>query len=659
MGLSIGAYYLKVESTNADTINPYTLTLTDSSQTNLEIESNNTFKMANALEKGSPKKGRIYSLNDKDYFGFHLGNEGVFTVTFTPSSTSADYKITLVDAADNVYDYFTSANGQSKSILFYELPGNYYLRVEPSGDQDPSKTYELNITSTADITGLKQFVSVTLYGPHAEMQPGDTQTLTAKAGYSDASTITVTPDWTSLNPAIATVDGAGFVTAIAEGTTSIVARYGELAAKFDLKVGAPLTVVKQHYGNLILVAGGGIADTNTLKESTQYLSDLVYRRFKSRLFTDADIYYFNPMPWHDLDGDGYGESIVDDSTPTVAKFGQAITQWAKNQSTDGPLYVYLINHGGIDKFDVFPGEIATATQLKTWLDSFQADTGSKVVVVIEACKSGSFVNDLIGGAQDRVVVTSANDLDAYLDLDGRISFTQFLIDGLHGGDSVKSAYLKAKTKLSAIGLPYSEMEPQLGEAPSLLSANTYVGGRFVIAGLYPEIVETSSGKTVAANQAHEFYAVLSDLEGIERVWAVVVPPNYRPPEVSADLEAPQVALPRFDLSDPEKDGRYEGSFAGFQYNGIHRVTFYASNSKGNVAVSPSIEVVVTGGISGVTPGDINNDHVVNLADAILAIKVVAGQAVSSQVYRDADVNGDGKIGMAEAIYIMQKVAGLR
>lgn len=598
MGLSIGTYYLKVESTDADTINPYTLTLTDSSQTNLEIESNNTFKMANALEKGSPKKGRIYSQNDKDYFGFHMANEGDFTVTFTPSSTIADYKITLVDAADNVYDYFSSTNGESKSILFYEPPGNYYLRVEPNGDLDPSKTYELTLASTADITGLKQFVSVTVSASQTEMQPGGTQTLTAKAGYSGASTIVVTPVWTSLNPAIATVNGAGLVTSVAEGTTSIVATFEELTGKFDLKVGTPQKIVKQHYGNLILVAGGGIADTNTLKESTQYLSDLVYRRFKSRLFTDTDIYYFNPMPWHDLDGDGYGESVVDDSSPTVAMFGQTITSWAAAQDTDGPLYVYLIDHGGIGNFMIYPGEIVTADQLKGWLDTFQAATSRKVVVMIEACKSGSFTDNLTTQGLDRVVVTSADDQDSYIQLGGKISFSQFFIDRLLTGDSINAAYLKVKQPLANMGLPYSKMQPKLMEGVSLSSARTWLGGDFAIASLFPEITETSPNTAITANPSSpiSFYAKLSSLEGIESVWAVVTDPGYMPSSTSGEFEAPTVTMPIFTLADPERDLKYEGTYKDFIYNGDYRITFYARNVNGNVSASPATVVSVTGGL---------------------------------------------------------------
>ncbi|MDA3833613.1 MAG: dockerin type I repeat-containing protein [Spirochaetales bacterium] len=57
-------------------------------------------------------------------------------------------------------------------------------------------------------------------------------------------------------------------------------------------------------------------------------------------------------------------------------------------------------------------------------------------------------------------------------------------------------------------------------------------------------------------------------------------------------------------------------------------------------------------------GDINYDKEVDLADAILALQVMAGMNPAG-VYAGADVNGDGKIGLAEVIYALQCVAGLR
>jgi hypothetical protein len=58
-------------------------------------------------------------------------------------------------------------------------------------------------------------------------------------------------------------------------------------------------------------------------------------------------------------------------------------------------------------------------------------------------------------------------------------------------------------------------------------------------------------------------------------------------------------------------------------------------------------------------GDIDGDLDVDLADAILALQVMAGIQPSTTVHTEADVNNDNKIGLEEAVYIMQRVAGFR
>ena len=664
MGLGVGHYYLKVagNGTDADTVNPYTLTFSDSDQTNLEIESNNTLKFANALEKDAVKKGRIYSSADIDYFGFYVPETVIFTVEFTPATTTGDYTISLVDDNDQMFTQRTSTNGETHIINAFKTPGNYYVKIENNGDVDQYNYYDLSLGSTAAIVGLKQLVSVTIAGSQNDMLVSDTQALTATAGYSDATSEGIaSPEWSSLDDTVATVDAAGNVTAVGEGTTSIIASFGELAGRFDITVGSPPIVFDQHYGNLIVVAGGGVAASNTLKESTQYLSDLVYRRFKNRLFQDEDIFYLNPMSWHDINGDGYSDDIVDDSSPTVAEFGSSITTWAANRSSDGPLYIYLIDHGGIDSFEIFPGEVLSASQLNSFINTFQTATGRKVIVMIEACKSGSFTNDLITAGSNRVAVTCTDDNNAYQQLNGRISFTQFFVDRLLTGHSVFNAWLSAKNSLSNMGLPYNLMDPQLVEGVSMAAVQTIVGGNFAIASLFSEITGQSPNASITANTSHSFYATLSDLDGIEAVWAVVLPPHYVAPATSADLEAPEVALPTFDLTDPDKNGTYDADYSDFTYNGDYQITFYARNENGNVTPSPATIITVSGGqeFNSVDLGDVNNSGTVDLTDAILVLQVLAGIELSLPLYIEADVNGDSKISLEEAIHALQVISGIR
>lgn len=64
--------------------------------------------------------------------------------------------------------------------------------------------------------------------------------------------------------------------------------------------------------------------------------------------------------------------------------------------------------------------------------------------------------------------------------------------------------------------------------------------------------------------------------------------------------------------------------------------------------------------SGMTfPGDLNHDGKVNLADAVLALQIMAGIVPASPVFLDADVNGDRRIGMEEVIYIFDRILGRR
>ena len=55
------------------------------------------------------------------------------------------------------------------------------------------------------------------------------------------------------------------------------------------------------------------------------------------------------------------------------------------------------------------------------------------------------------------------------------------------------------------------------------------------------------------------------------------------------------------------------------------------------------------------PGDMNNDGTVDLKDAVLGLKLVAGEN-QEKVSLDADVNGDEKMGLEEVIYILQAVS---
>jgi subtilisin family serine protease len=58
-------------------------------------------------------------------------------------------------------------------------------------------------------------------------------------------------------------------------------------------------------------------------------------------------------------------------------------------------------------------------------------------------------------------------------------------------------------------------------------------------------------------------------------------------------------------------------------------------------------------------GDFNYDKALDLADAVLALQIISGEASEKAVCKEAEVNSDGRIGLEEIIYILQVIAGLK
>jgi len=66
-----------------------------------------------------------------------------------------------------------------------------------------------------------------------------------------------------------------------------------------------------------------------------------------------------------------------------------------------------------------------------------------------------------------------------------------------------------------------------------------------------------------------------------------------------------------------------------------------------------------GAVINAEPGDIDNNGIVDLGDAILGLQVLVGIEPASSISKAADVNEDGMIGLQDAVYILGKVSGLK
>lgn len=68
---------------------------------------------------------------------------------------------------------------------------------------------------------------------------------------------------------------------------------------------------------------------------------------------------------------------------------------------------------------------------------------------------------------------------------------------------------------------------------------------------------------------------------------------------------------------------------------------------------------VFAGASQPLPGDVNTDGVVNVADAVLVLRIAVGLYLPQDAQKAAgDINEDGEVSVADAVLILRKSVGV-
>ncbi len=697
-GLLPGKYYLKVAGASGrpvDTVRPYSLSMTDSQSTQLEIEPNNTTGLATSLVSttGVRKQGTIVSSADVDVFALKLLPGGSFYFRFTPESTfcggtTADYKITIVDDNHTNLGTLYSNNGDNPdwSTPASPKPGIYYIIVESNGDVDPYTRYDINPEANPTnsyMQTVRYISSILITGEETEMSFQEVRNLQAFFSYSDASPLELLTSgvtWTSSQEDVATVNSNGQVTAgTVAGSTTIQATHsqsGHIRGKFSLVVGSPPEIVNNR-GNAIIVAGrNGINDPAFLP--IQYLTRLLYYRLGERTFNEEDIWYFNHNTSQPIDPVSQKEEVlntiidyrVDDETPTVAEIGEAITQWAVNppQKTSGPLYLFLIDHGDSDAFMVSESIHMTADQLTGYINSFQSQTGRQVVILVDACKSGSFIDNLVTGSEDRVVITTARDDNkTYLTSSGENTFTDFFIAALVDNETIAGAFSQADGFLDTKATGFSRfITPQIKSGNGSTAEEIRLGGNGIGMSSFPQFspVAATPLSGMTSNFTTSVTKGTTGATAISKVWGVVTSPlDYLPPPLNADPATQVMQQEQIVMQSGSVPDEYEGSYSNFKYNGVYKINFFALDMNGNIG-QPDVatEIIVTNGIEPEIPGDMNADHDRTLADAIIALRVLSGLNTAGQLRTDytstvdVDINGNGRVDLAEVLFILREIS---
>ena len=191
-------------------------------------------------------------------------------------------------------------------------------------------------------------------------------------------------------------------------------------------------------GKAIIIAGQKSLE-DPVWPVTDYLGDLAYNTLLYRGFAKTNIQYLNPVTDQDVDDNGELDDIA--LPTTLANVTETFTDWAMNSDR---LFIYLVDHGGSSSGAGYfrlnaDDERLTATQLNDWLDAIQVHC-TNVVVVIDCCESGSFVEPLrySGPApRTRTVITACGTNEpTYFIAGGLVSFSDaFFQRSAHGAGS--------------------------------------------------------------------------------------------------------------------------------------------------------------------------------------------------------------------------------
>jgi hypothetical protein len=197
-------------------------------------------------------------------------------------------------------------------------------------------------------------------------------------------------------------------------------------------------------------------------------------------------------------------------------------------------------------------------------------------------------------APGRVVIASTGAHNVAWASDDGAVFSDHFLNALAEGQSLYSGFQTARWAVQA---SHRDQTPWIDDDGDGVPNEGDDGGEaarrgFTFAGTlggeeWPPYVVQSLGPADIEDGEGVIQAEVRDDEGVRRVWAVVYPPSYEPPETSDELV--REALPTMVLLN-QGNGWYAATYTGFDEAGAYRVVIHAEDEDGLEARPLTIEV---------------------------------------------------------------------
>lgn len=267
----------------------------------------------------------------------------------------------------------------------------------------------------------------------------------------------------------------------------------------------------------------------------------------------------------------------------------AFNTWAPTKvGPNGVLAVYVHDHGGTDSMAMAPFTSLAAWELDQYLDGFEAASGcNRIIVIYEACASGSFLDDL--SKSDRIIMTSTEPGYSawWSPIPPHISmFGEGLLKSILAGNSIGDAFVDAHHEIKALG--YEVQNPCIednhdgvghivnaaGQLPSSGDGddakNTYICQGCIPLFILPPTLQFVPLKFwVVHNPALITFPIsvgVDNSTNIANVICRVISEDWTPPEPTDNLNNETMVFWdenemffQWQLTDPEGDGNFSGT----------------------------------------------------------------------------------------------------
>ncbi len=333
-----------------------------------------------------------------------------------------------------------------------------------------------------------------------------------------------------------------------------------------------------------IIVRGTKGPDDDIQSQTQMAADHAYEALLYQGYTKESIFYLRSASPEDDDGEGV------DRDATLDNLSYAINEWAMKEPSATELLLYLVGHGSDGMFTINADEKLDVGDLDGWLDGLQEKLDIHVVVVYDACQSGSFMPRLTPAGKERIVVTSTQaEENAIFWDEGRNSFSGHFWNAVSWGYDLNGAFHYAKEEMQndqtalldadGDGIP----DETLTEARKICREyKPQINAPYIYDASEDQILYDETSVTLQASVSY-----VRDQSEIRRVWATIIPPDFQLPE-SPDIPVVDPLPPvEFEL----ENNVYEATYENFAANGEYKIDIYAMSDEG--VYSLPREIIVT------------------------------------------------------------------